>query len=98
MAVSQLHMKNDIYMGKPIYRPGIDMGEIDSMSRMRDDETESSPRIKALCPGLTTNTQINMTCEAIDELFMLCDPATIRAHESDHHIAYMQLHALLERL
>ena len=33
MAVSQLHIQNDIYMGPPIYRPGIDMGEIDAMSR-----------------------------------------------------------------
>ena len=40
---------NDIYMGPPIYRPGIDMGEIDAMSRMRDDELRrcapASPRI-----------------------------------------------------
>jgi hypothetical protein len=29
----------------PIYRPGIDSGEIDAMSSMRDDETEASARI-----------------------------------------------------
>ena len=49
MAVSRLHIRNDIYMGPPIYRPGIDMSEIDTMSRMRDDETEESARIKTLC-------------------------------------------------
>ena len=42
MAVSQLHLQNDIYMGAPIYRPGIDIGKNDAMSRMRDDETEAS--------------------------------------------------------
>jgi hypothetical protein len=81
MAVSQLHMQNDIYMGKPIHRPGIDMGEIDAMSRMRDDENVESPRIKALCPGLTMATQINLTSAAIDELFVLCDPAKDITHE-----------------
>ena len=55
MTVSQLHLQNDIYMGAPIYRPGIDMGEIDAMSRMRDDETKASARIKELCPSLTCN-------------------------------------------
>jgi len=44
MAVSQFHIQNDIYRGPPIYRPGFDMGEIDAMSRMRDDETEDSAR------------------------------------------------------
>jgi hypothetical protein len=37
--------RTDIYMDPPIYLPGIDMGEIDAMSRMRDDETEASARI-----------------------------------------------------
>jgi hypothetical protein len=59
-------------MGPPIYRPAIDMGEIDAMSRMRDDETETSARIKALCPGgLTAHTQIHLTSPALDELFQL---------------------------
>jgi hypothetical protein len=98
IAVSQLHLQNDIYMGAPIYRPGIEMGEIDAMSRMRDDETETSARIKELCPSLTTRTQISMTCPAIDELFRLCDPAKTLAHERDHHIAFMHLHELLARL
>ena len=53
---------------------GIDMGKIDAMSRMRDDETEESAKIKALCPGLTAHTQVHLTSPAIDELFRLCDP------------------------
>ena len=44
-------------MGPPIYRTGI------GMSRMRDDETEESARIKALCPGLTTHTQKHLASE-----------------------------------
>ena len=98
MAVSQLHLQNDIYMGAPICHPGIDIGEIDAMSRMRDDETEASARIKELCPSLTTQKQIHITCPAIDELFRLCDKAKTLAHERDHHIAYMHLHELLARL
>ena len=86
MAVSRLHIRNDIYMGPPIYRPGIDMGEIDAMSRMRDDETEESARIKALCPGLTPATQLHIATPTVDELFWLCDPARTLDHERDHHI------------
>ena len=93
--MSQLHSLNDIYMGPPIYRPEIDMGEIDAMSRMRDDETEESARIKALCPGLTPTTQLHIATPTVDELFRLCDPARMLDHERDHHIAYMHLHALL---
>jgi hypothetical protein len=98
MAVSQLHIQNDIYMGPPIYLPGIDMGEIDAMSRMRDDETETSARVRALCPGLTAHTQMHLTSPALDELFQLCNPANTLTHERDHHIAYMQLHAIIIRL
>ena len=50
------------------------MGKIDAMSRMRDDETEESAKIKTLCPGLTAHTQVHLTSPAIDELFRLCDP------------------------
>jgi hypothetical protein len=96
-AVSQLHIQNDIYIGPPIYRPGIDMGKIDAKGRMRDDETENSARIKALCPGLVSQNQI-LASPTIDELFRLYDPAKMLAHERDHHIAYMQLYALLMRL
>jgi hypothetical protein len=98
MAVSQLHLQSDIYMGAPIYRPGIDMGKIDAMSRMRDNETEASARIREFCPSLATQTEIHRTSPAIDELFRLCDPAKTLAHECDHHIAYMHLHELLARL
>ena len=98
MVVSQLHTKNDICMGPPIYRPGIDMGEIDAMSRMRDDETEESARIKALCQGLVAHIQIHLASPAIDKLFWLCDPAKTLTHERDHHTAYMQLRALLIHL
>jgi hypothetical protein len=80
MAVSQLHIQNDIYMGQPIYRPGIGMGKIDAMSRMWDDETEESARIKALCSGLTAHTQIHLTSPAIDELIRVCDPAKMLTH------------------
>ena len=71
MAVSQLHIQNDIYIGPPtIYRPGIDMGKIDAKGRMRDDETEDSARIKALYPGLVSQNQI-LVSPTIDELFRL---------------------------
>ena len=68
-------MRADIYMAAPVYKPGIDMGEIDAMSRMKDDETEESPRIRTLCPGLTPDKQILIT-GAVEELYVLCDPTT----------------------
>jgi hypothetical protein len=67
------------------------MGEIDAMSRMRDDETEASARIKALCPGPTPHTQMHLVNPALNELFQLCNPAKMLTHERDHHTAYMRL-------
>ena len=98
MAVSQLHIQADIYMGAPVYKPGIDMGEIDAMSRMRDDETEESTRVRELCPGLTPDKQILLNGGAVEDLFVLCDPTTQRVHESDHHKAYMTLHSIIARI
>lgn len=97
MAVSQLHTRADIYMGAPVYKPGIDVGEIDAMSRMEDDETEESPRIRTLCPGLTPDKQILIT-GAVEELFVLCDPTTQRVHDKDHHKAYVMLHNIITRI
>lgn len=97
MAVSQLHTRADIYMGAPVYKPGIDMGEIDAMSRMKDDETEESPRIRTLCPGLTPDKQI-LIAGAVEELFVLCDPTTQRVHDKDHHKAYVMLHNIITRI
>ncbi len=97
MAVSQLHTRADIYMGAPVYKPGIDMGEIDAMSRMKDEETEESPRIRTLCPGLTPDKQIRME-GAVEELFVLCDPTTQRVHDRDHHKAYVLLHNIITRI
>ena len=48
------------------------MGEIDAMSRMRDDETEESLRVRELCPGLTPDKHILFNGGAVEELFVLC--------------------------
>ena len=98
MAVSQLQIQGNIYMGKPVYKPGIDMGEIDAMSRMEDDETEDSPRVRALCPGLTPDKQHHIQGSAEEELFALCDPTTQRDHERDHHKAYIRLHSIIAQI
>ena len=98
LAVSQLHIQADIYMGKPVYKPGIDMGEIDAMSRMEDNETEDSPRIRALCPNLTPSTQIHIRGGAVEKLFQLCDPSIQRNHDSDHHKAYTMLHSIIAQI
>ena len=84
MAVSQLHMQGAIYMGTPVYNPGLDMGEIDAMSRMEDHETEESDRVRILCPNLTPEKQIHIRKgDAEEDLFLLCDPTTQRNHETD---------------
>ena len=86
-------------MGKPVYKPGIDMGEIDAMSRiMEDDETEESPRVLALCPGLSPDKQLHIQGSAEEELFALCDLTIQRDHERDHHKAYIRLHSIIARI
>ena len=78
-------------MEDPDHLPGVEMGEIDAMSRMADDETLESDRIRQVCPILTPVLQIQMGIPSIIELFQLCDPSIQLVHEINHHNAFEKI-------
>jgi hypothetical protein len=98
MAVSQIHMLSKIYMEDPDHLPGVEMGEIDAMSRMADDETIYSQRIRNVCPSLTPDLQIQMNSSILLELFQLCDPSKQMDHESNHHDAFERVYEIVKNL
>ena len=98
MAVSQVHMLSNLYMDDPDHLPGVEMGEIDSMSRMADGETLASARIKSVCPSLTLDLQIHMEDPVTMELFKLCDPSRQFIHEHSHHSAFERVYAIVHQL
>ena len=65
--------------------PGIEMGEIDAMSRMRDGETLDSDRILKVCPSLEHSLKLRMDTLLVLVLFSLCDPSIQLDRESNHY-------------
>ena len=66
---------SNIYREDTDHLPGKAIGEIDLMSRMTDDETLDSERIRRVCPSLTVPLIIDMdTSIIVHSLFHLCDP------------------------
>ena len=99
MAVSQIHMLSNIYiMEDPNHLPGVEMGEIDAMSRMADDETIESGRIRQVCPTLTPVLQIQMDSPILMELFQICDPSIQLVHEIDHHKAFEKVYEIIKSI
>jgi len=98
MAVSQLHMFSKLYAEEPDYLPGIEMGEIDAMSRMRDGETLDSDRIRKVCPSLERSLELKMDTPLVQELFKLCDPSIQLDHESSHHAAFERVYTLVKKI
>ena len=99
MAVSQVHMLTKLYMEDPDHLPGVEMGEIDAMSRMADDETIESERIRRVCPTLTAVLQIQiMDSPNLMELFQLCDPSIQLVHEINHHNAFERVYEIVKSI
>jgi hypothetical protein len=67
------------------------MGEIDSMSRIHDDEHPLHAAVKMRCQYRLPPHKY-WQCQHIVELqtlFLLVDPTILYKHNSDHHVAYM---------
>jgi hypothetical protein len=67
------------------------MGEIDTMSRILDNEHPLHAAVQMRCHH-TLPPQKYWHCQDIAELqtlFLLVDPSILYKHNSDHHVAYM---------
>jgi hypothetical protein len=98
LAVTQIHMFSNIYREDTDHLPGKAMGEIDLMSRMTDDETLDSERIRRVCPSLTAPLMIDMDTSIVHALFHLCDPSVQLLHEKDHHVAFQKVYDIVQKL
>ena len=98
LAVTQIHMFSNIYREDTDHLPGKAMGEIDLMSRMTDDETLDSERIRRVCPSLTASLMIDMDTSIVHALFHLCDPSVQLLHEKDHHVAFQKVYDIVQKL
>ena len=98
LAVTQIHMFSNIDREDTDHLPGKAMGEIDLMSRMTDDETLDSERIRRVCPSLTAPLMIDMDTSIVHALFHLCDPSVQLLHEKDHHVAFQKVYDIVQKL
>jgi hypothetical protein len=98
MAVSQIHMFSNIYREDTDHLPGVEMGEIDLMSRLEDGETLTSERIRRACPSLLPSQMLDMDTPPINALFAVCDPSIQMVHQADHHAAFVKIYALVQEL
>ena len=93
MAVSILTMLTDIDIMDAVHIPGVDMGEIDAMSRM-----EIHPDITKVCPSLTPDLYMAVDNQAVMDLMILCDPANSYIAARDHHSALVDMHIFISHI
>ena len=102
LATTQFMMNAPIYMVPPAYKPGVEMGDIDTMSRirLRAGETPTHPRHMRECQSLLPAAYIALDDPLIHALFNLLDPSVsvYRDCERDHHNAYMTVSDLTTRI
>jgi hypothetical protein len=53
LAVTQLHIIARLQMVPPVHKPGIEMGDIDTMSRLAAHENPTMTEIQQRCPTLS---------------------------------------------
>ena len=60
LGVTQLHIVARLRMVPPVHKPGIEMGDIDSMSRLAAHENPTMAMIQQRCPTLTPTTMLSL--------------------------------------
>ena len=98
LAVTQLHITARLRMAPPVHKPGIEMGDIDTMSRLAAHETPTMMSVQQRCPTLTPTTMISLPHEPLRKLLLLLDPHLTHPSTHDHHDAFIQVHRALNEL
>jgi len=92
-AVTQLHLLAEIYMADPVHKPGLQMGDIDTMSRIPDGQHPTSQESSRACPTLTPDKWWDAEDnKALNELFILLDPNNIATGTRELHTAYQTVY------
>jgi hypothetical protein len=98
LAVTQLHITARLRMAPPVHKPGIQMGDIDTKSRLAAHESPTMPGVQKRCPTLTPNTMLRLPHETLRKLLLLLDPHATHPSTNDHHTAFIQVHRALNEL
>ena len=85
-------------MAPPVHKPGIEMGDIDTMSRLAAPEKPSMPIVQKRCPTLTPTTMLSLPHEPLRKLLLLFDPQLTHPSMNDPHAAFIQVHRALNEL
>jgi hypothetical protein len=85
-------------MVPPTHKPGIQMGDIDRMSRLAAYEHATDLAVQSRCPTLKTDTMLALPHDKLNALFLLLDPHHTGASNADHHDAFVKVHSALNDL
>ena len=98
-ALTQLHIHAKIHMVDPEHKPGAQMGDIDTMSRIPDGQHPVSAESQSMCPTLTPQCWWNIDeIPHLQSLFRLLDPTITHMNTSDYHAAYNDVHIIIRAL
>lgn len=92
-AVSQFHLLSKLEIMSTTYLPGVQMGEIDAMSRR-----EIHKDIQSVCPSLIPAKSIDLQLPVIQTLFRACDPAAVHTEPRDFHRTFLYIHSILAHI
>ena len=98
LAVTQLHITARLRMAPPVHKPGIEMGDIDTMSRLAAHENPTMPSVQKRCSTLTPTTMLSLPHEPLQKLLLILDPHSTHPSTNDHHTAFIQVHRALNEL
>ena len=98
LAVTQIHLMARLHMAPPEHKPGVNMGDIDRMSRIVDGESPTDPLVLQRCPTLQATTMLTLPTSELQTLLHLVDPSTTRHHNHDHHEAFITVHTAVAAL
>ena len=98
LAVTQLHILARLRIVPPVHKPGIEMGDIDTMSRLVAHDNLTAEKIRQRCPTLTPATMLTLPQEQLRKLFLLLDPHLTHQSTHDNHDAFIQVHRALNEL
>ena len=98
-AATQLHIHAHIHLMDPVHKPGVQMGDIDTMSRIPDGQHPTSAESLKSCPTLTHKCWWPLDrIPEIHSLFKMLDPSIVLNSTPDYHIAYNTIYTMTRAL
>ena len=82
-------------MAPPVHKPGIEMGDIDTMSRLAAHENPTMPSVQKRCPTLTPTTMLSLPHEPIAENIADTRPTV---NPPEHECSPYRIHTSTPRL